>query len=506
MTRRLTRRGALAEMGVGAVALWLGACGSSGSPVAAGGGSTLRRTWGDPAGDGMLSIGPGVGLVDRTELAPRAAVRRELARVAHLTDAHVLDAQSPARVTFLDRLGAPYASTFRPQEALTAAVLAGAVRAVNAFGPQAVIQGGDLIDNAQSDELAQALRVLGGGRVGPASGAGGYVGVQSAANADPFYYRPDVDAPRHPGLLAAAQAPFASPGLRVPWYPVAGDHDLLVAGVLPPTPATRAIALGDRAVWALPRHLRVPRGFSASVGQSPDGLANPAIINRLIGELLHQSSVSVPADPARRQLDVGEALDRLRSGSGRGGGSGPLLDYAFDVSRRVRLIVLDLVRRDGGSGGLVHPGQPAWLSGQLRAAGDRWVLVFSHQPLDTSEGGPQLLALLDRHPRMLAALWGHTHRNRIVARPAPNGGYWLIATASLIDFPQQARALRVLETAGGGAALETWMLDHVSDGRSLGEVARSLAYLDAQGGRPQGFAGAAVDRNVRLFRGAPGGV
>ena len=492
-------------MGVGAAGLWLGACGSTGSRAVADDGSTLRTTWGDPAGEGSLSVTGGMGLVDRTELSPRASVVGELARVAHLTDAHVLDAQSPARVTFLDRLGAPYASTFRPQEALTATVLAGAVRAVNAFGPQAVIQGGDLIDNAQSNELAQALRVLAGGRVGPVSGAGGYVGVQSAANADPFYYRPDVDAPRHPGLLAAAQAPFASPGLRVPWYPVAGDHDLLVAGVLPPSSMTRAIAVGDRAVWALPTHLRVPHGFSASIGQSPDGLANPAIIDRLIGELLRQPSVSVPADPARRQLDVAEALDRLRSGNAHGG-SGALLDYSFDVSSRVRVIVLDLVRRDGGSGGLVHAGQPGWLSDQLRGAGDRWVLVFSHQPLDTSEGGPQLLALLDRHPRTLAALWGHTHRNRVVARPAPNGGYWLIATASLIDFPQQARALRVLETAGGGTALETWMLDHVSNGPGgLGDIARSLAYLDAQGGRPQGFTGGARDRNVRLFRAAPVG-
>ena len=28
---------------------------------------------------------------------------------------------------------------------------------------------------------------------------------------------------------------------------------------------------------------------------------------------------------------------------------------------------------------------------------------------------------------------------------------------------------------------------------------RELAYLDAQGGRPQGFAGAPSDRNARLF-------
>jgi hypothetical protein len=58
--------------------------------------------------------------------------------------------------------------------------------------------------------------------------------------------------------------------------------------------------------------------------------------------------------------------------------------------------------------------------------------------------------------------------------------------------------MRLLETAGGGVALETWMLDHV--GGRLGSISRQLSYLDAQGGRPKGFAGSRLDRNVRLYR------
>jgi hypothetical protein len=127
------------------------------------------------------------------------------------------------------------------------------------------------------------------------------------------------------------------------------------------------------------------------------------------------------------------------------------------------------------------------------------VLAVSHQPLASSDGGDRLLALLDRHPRVIAALAGHTHRNQIEPRQTASGGYWLINTASLIDYPQQARALRVLSTAGGGVAIQTWMLDHTFPGR-LGTISRQLAYLDAQGGRPQGFAGSPVDRNVILYR------
>jgi hypothetical protein len=178
-------------------------------------------------------------------------------------------------------------------------------------------------------------------------------------------------------------------------------------------------------------------------------------------------------------------------------GTSQSLDYSADVGRNLRLIMLDLARRDGGSGGRVRPDQPGWLASQLSAAEGRWVIVVSHQPLASSEGGEQLLALLDAHPRVIAVLAGHTHRNSI----EPRAGYWLINTASLIDYPQQARALRVLATAGGGVAIQTWMLDHVGAG-DLGPISRQLAYLDAQGGRPKDFAGGRLDRNVTLYRAA----
>ena len=71
-------------------------------------------------------------------------------------------------------------------------------------------------------------------------------------------------------------------------------------------------------------------------------------------------------------------------------------------------------------------------------------------------------------------------------------------TAALADYPQQgARAARARGTAGGGTVLETWMLDTAPD--PLADTARELAYLDAQGGRPQGEAGTRNDRNVRLY-------
>ncbi|MDQ6817054.1 MAG: metallophosphoesterase, partial [Actinomycetota bacterium] len=445
-----------------------------------------------------LQRAPGEPLLTRTELGPARADKEVLATLAHVTDVHVLDASSPARVPFLDRLGEPFQSTFRPQETLTRQVLAGAVRSIRGLRPDAVIQGGDLIDNDQSNELAHALATLRGRMVRPASGRLGYYGVQLPQNPDPFYYRPDLDAPRHSGLLVRSARPFFSPGLRAPIYPVLGDHDILVAGEIAPTDLTRALAVGDQALWELPPGLKLPPGVSLTTGGSPDGPLNPGLVDQFLAQALAGPKVRVPADPFRRQLSATEVVGRLRAASRVSAGS-ELLDYSVDVGRSLRLIVLDLARRGGGSGGVVHSGQPEWLSAQLGRTGKRWVMVVSHQPLVSSEGGPGLLEVLDQHPRVIATIAGHIHRNEIIPRPARGGGYWMITTASLIDYPQQTRAIRLLATAGGGVALQTWMIDHVVPG-DLGEISRQLAYLDAQGGRPRRFAGRPLDRNVTLYR------
>ena len=165
---------------VGALSVGVAGCGVGGDQRPAASGSTRQTTWRDPVGDGQLRVATGEAVRARTELGPAAADLRTLTTLAHLTDAHVLDASSPARVSFLDPLGSPFQSTFRPQETLTAQVLSGAAAAVRALGPDAVVQGGDLIDNDQHNELVHALAALTGGRITPGSGSRAITASSSA--------------------------------------------------------------------------------------------------------------------------------------------------------------------------------------------------------------------------------------------------------------------------------------------------------------------------------------
>jgi 3',5'-cyclic AMP phosphodiesterase CpdA len=456
-----------------AVALVVGGCGGD-EPARGVATSTLAATWMDRDGDGFLERGPGEPLIDR---GPAARAGRTLATFGQLTDTHVRDEESPARVPFLDRLGAPLNSTFRPQEAFSPQILNAAVRALRRERPQALLVTGDIVDSAQQNELDQALAVLGGGTVDPDSGGRGYAGVQAASNPDPFLFRPDLDAPRHPGTLDAAQRPFRAAGAGVPWFPALGNHDILVQGEAPPSEEIERIATGGELVVGLDPDFEPP--------EDVDTAAEAVQTLITFGDVFGRRE-DVPPDPARRHLTPREAVERLADAAGVEP-DGERLDYSADIGDDVRLVVLDTVDREGGSRADISAGQVAWLREELARAGDRWIVVASHNPLDETA-----LAALDDNPRVVAAIAGNSHRNRI----EPRGSYWLVSTSSLADFPQQARMFRLRE-AGDGVALETWMVDH--DGRDLAGTARELAFLDAQGGRPQGFAGRPEDRNARLF-------
>jgi hypothetical protein len=464
-------------------------------------GSTLEATIAEDGATGF-SRGPAEDLLDRTELARRGEATEEVARFGQLSDPHVRDEESPARVPFLARLGPPLTSTFRPHEALSTQVLSAAVRSLNAERPSAVLVTGDLIDSAQRNELDQFLAVLEGGEVEPRSGAFGYRGVQNASNPDGFFYRPGVDAPQLPGLLTRAQRRFFAPGLRAPWFPALGNHDLHVQGELPPSEETDAVATGAEALLTFDPALEELLDDLPTGGSPTPNLRDVPreTIEELLAEGVPGETTPVAPDPRRRHLRAPELLRDLRAAAGLPAG-GERLDYAIDLSASLRAIVLDTVDRSGGAGGTLEDGQVGFLRRELARAGGRSVVVVSPHGLDRVRGGSRGLSVLDRDPRVIAELAGDTHRHEIRPVPTSAGGFWRIRTGSLADWPQQSRMLRLVTGPGGQRALETWVVDHAGglDTNDLAGAARVLANLDAQGGRPQGFAGRHGDRNARLW-------
>jgi 3',5'-cyclic AMP phosphodiesterase CpdA len=451
-------------------------------------GSTLHGTWADPHGAGTLERGPGEPLLDRTDLAPQSRPVRTLGTFVTIGDPEITDAQSPARLEMLDRYGAPFTAAFRPQETLNGQVLAASLATINALHPTAVVFTGDMIANDQQNELDEFLAIMRGDSVHPDSGRPGYEGVQAASDPDPYYYRPAVDPPQYPEMLRAAVQPFESPGVSVPWYPVVGDHDLLVLGNLLATPETNAIATGSRKVVSLDR---------AALQLAETRRIEPRLVDSLLARGLPGPWMRVTSDPRRQELAPAQVLARLRRASGVGG-QGPFLDYAFPLGHKLTGIALDTVSRTGSAEGVMRPSQVAWLRAQLQAAGDRSVILFSHSALTSVSGAAAALSLLDHDSHVVALVSGGSHRSSITPRRTPAGGYWMISTSSLVDYPQQARVFRLQQTANGGLILQTWMLDP-DPGDSLAAISMRLAYLDFQGGRSQDFAGAQGDRNASLY-------
>lgn len=460
---------------------------------------TVRAQEANAGGYRRLRPGPGEPHMAWRDATPPAfdADAEVLLTVAHLSDVHVCDAQSPARAEFLDRWADPDSpigsfleeiGTYRPQELLTLHVAEAMVRAVNAVSAGPVCGGavdfalltGDNIDNAQANELDWYIRIFErGGDIEPDSGdRTRYEGVADGTDTDERYWHPDSahpDLPRSrlgfpdvPGLLDAVRARFPASGLRHPWLAVHGNHDRLLQGTVPGRPLFGAGAQGSAKLTA------PPAGYSAEDALSLiAGLARcePAALAALAGCETRQ----VAPDLARRLVSRAEFVAAHFSPRARPVGHGFQPDgrpyYRFDHGR-VTLLVLDTVNPAGGYHGSLDREQFDWLAAELAAADAerRYVVLASHHPLallvnDIRESGtaPRVLteavaALLAQHPCLVLWLNGHTHATAVT----PHAGWWELTAPSLIDWPQQARIVELVRT-GAGLAIAATMVDHAGD-------------------------------------------
>ena len=480
---------------------------------------------------------------------------RPLLVIAHLSDTHVMDHQSPGRAELFDRYSDPDSpvraevgviGAYRAQELFTYQVAEAMVRAVR-HAKSAPLSGapvdftivtGDATDNCQLNELRAYIDLLDGGQVRPDSGdPERYEGVAAPAVEDERYWHPDGGGPdlpttrygfpQVPGVLTAARRPFLATGLGMPWYAVHGNHDNMLQGTVPAVDW-----LGDFLVG--------PAKFV-----TPPGDLDPAgVLTRFnaagtsaLAELASSTHIAVTPDPARRPVTRATHVREHFRTSGSPDGHGytrrnadqGTAYYAFDHGI-VRCVVLDTVNEHGGWQGSLDTGQLSWLVAELRECAARPVLLFSHHPLETMVNdlrppgarrrvlGPELRDVLLAHPCVIGWVNGHTHVHAIqaVREDGAPGGFWQITTASHIDWPQQARLIELFET-DGGLVIGCTVIDSaapasyrgrddpgaLADPAVLAALARELAANDWQVRdqiSAEGGAGAGIeaDRNVLL--------
>ncbi|MBC9718100.1 TIGR03767 family metallophosphoesterase [Streptomyces sp. TRM66268-LWL] len=506
-------------------------------------GTTLDAVAAPGTGRGYRRLGSGAAWprVTRGEMAGarkgREARRRTLAAFVQFTDLHIVDTQHPNRYEFLRT---ETASAWRPQEALSVQGAVSLVERVNALrGAPAtgaplgfVMTTGDNTDNNARCELDWFLKALSGGTIVPNSGdPRHYEGVQDSGL--PLFWHPegelrDADRkagfPRIEGFLDAAIGAVRSPGLNVPWYSTVGNHDSLPGGCFANDGWFHEFSVGDRKLMELDRGQAARFWQAIRAGDDPKGAYFKDLI-RTHRSRLRRITPDRGRAPFTRAEYLTAHLDPVHTGPGPVGHGYTQANlaastqyYTFEIADDVLGISLDTTNSAGHYEGSLGTAQWNWLERTLEQADKdgRYAIVFSHhtstsmrntrpdpaRPREARHGGQELVGLLKRHPRVLAWVNGHSHRNKV----RPRGTFWEITTASHIDYPQLARVIEIADNQDGTLSLFTTLIESVAPHRTsfedltqtgLASLYRELSF-NSPGRKPE-LLGEGYDRNTELL-------
>lgn len=439
----------------------------------------------------------------------------------HITDLHIVDEESPARLAVADSILEQLdisSSAFHPQEDLLFSSTDAMIRTLNRISLKSnfdfLLNTGDSIDNAHQIELDWFVDAMNGKVVDPDSGR----------NDDP------VAGPGNDG-----NDPLKMTGLlsNMPFYAAVGNHDVLYQGNIPEY---------LREVFNAIVEPLLGKEFSIlnPVGNYSNGVIVPKATPYNPDKL---KPGKIVADPRRASLSskgfistyIENTEDRPVFGFPKSLQGKEQAYYSTKPrdNSPIRLIVLDTTCRIGTAAGIIDQDQfEHFLIPELddaKRAGEL-VIIASHHPsnsimtlsrakermvnvcrkdknmhkamkqlarhmeerVETIEGN-LFTHTLASYSNVILHIVGHQHTNKITPIGEKEHGYWEVQTSSLIGFPQQSRLFEIVYEGNNIGAIQTCVVDYESSKNPLAEKCRELAQKDNGGHR-----GNNSDRNTIL--------